>query len=66
MELKQRDADVVYTMAQMEPKPVYQPSKSWLTSVSVKRRRAVNMSLSETRKSVNRTKNVQRMGAAAR
>ena len=27
MELKQRDADVVYTMAQMEPKPVYQPSK---------------------------------------
>ena len=27
MELKQRDADVVYTMAQMEPKPVYQCSK---------------------------------------
>ncbi len=29
MELKQRDADVVYTMAQMEPKPVYQPSKKF-------------------------------------
>ena len=27
MELKQRDADVVYTMAQMEPKPVYQRSR---------------------------------------
>jgi hypothetical protein len=27
MELKPRDADVVYTMAQMEPKSVYQPSK---------------------------------------
>jgi 23S rRNA pseudouridine2605 synthase len=29
MELKQRDADVVYTMAQMEPKAVYQPSKKF-------------------------------------
>ena len=27
MELKQRDADVVYTMAQMEPRPVHKPSK---------------------------------------
>lgn len=27
MELNQRDADVVYTMAKMEPKPVYQPTK---------------------------------------
>ena len=27
MELKQRDADVVYTMAQLKPKPVYQPTK---------------------------------------
>ena len=27
MELKQRDADVVYTMAKVEPKLVYQPSK---------------------------------------
>ncbi len=27
MELKQRDADVVYTMANMEPQPVYKPSK---------------------------------------
>ena len=27
MELKQRDADVVYTMAGMEPQPVYKPSK---------------------------------------
>ena len=27
MELEQRDADVVYTMAQMKPKPVYQPSQ---------------------------------------
>ena len=27
MELNQRDADVVYTMAQMEPRPVHKPSK---------------------------------------
>lgn len=27
MELKQRDADVVYTMANMEPQPIYKPSK---------------------------------------
>jgi 23S rRNA pseudouridine2605 synthase len=27
MELKQRDADVVYTMAQMAPRPVHKPSK---------------------------------------
>ena len=27
MELKQCDADVVYTMAHMKPKPIYQPSK---------------------------------------
>lgn len=27
MELKQRDADVVYTMANMEPQPIHKPSK---------------------------------------
>ena len=27
LELTQHDADVVYTMAQMEPKKVYQPSR---------------------------------------
>ena len=27
MDLAQRDADVVYAMAQMEPKKIYQPSK---------------------------------------
>ena len=46
MELKQRDADVVYTMAGMEPQPVYKPSKKAAEKRERQSRRVASTSIS--------------------